>query len=38
MSASARPTQLGALLACKEHILGLDGEILGEIATDEGSD
>jgi hypothetical protein len=31
-------TQLGALLACKEHILELDGEILGEIATDEGSD
>ena len=26
----------GALSACKQRILGLDGEILGEIATDHG--
>jgi hypothetical protein len=31
-------TELGALLACKRRILELDGEILGEIATDEGND
>jgi hypothetical protein len=30
-------TQSGALSACKDRILELDGEILGEIATDEAN-
>jgi hypothetical protein len=31
-------SQLGALLACRGRILALDGEILGEIATDQDDD